>query len=166
MANDNETVAEIVKRVRRECNSYPLPNATGERLKLVREIDDAHKREISRMKGERKGILKANESLAADNTRLRNKLAEKDAEIEDLKKENASLRVINCGNYYADEQLHDDLAAKDAEIARLRALVKELADELDNYPCHNCKHGSERCEWCGKAQELDALVARAREVAK
>ena len=58
------------------------------------------------------------------------------------------------------------VAAKDAEIANLRALVKELADALDNYPCHNCKHGSERCEWCGTVKELDALVARAREVVK
>ena len=46
MASDNETVAEIVKRVRRDCSSYPLPNAAGEKLKLVREINDAHKREM------------------------------------------------------------------------------------------------------------------------
>ena len=59
-----------------------------------------------------------------------------------------------------------EMAAKDAEIAKLRALVNELADALDNYPCHNCKHGSERCEWCGTIHELDALVAKAREVVK
>ena len=52
------------------------------------------------------------------------------------------------------------------ENEKLRALVKELADALDNYPCHNCKHGSERCEWCGTVHELDALVAKAREVVK
>ena len=60
--------------------------------------------------------------------------------------------------------LEEASAKKDAEIARLRALVGELADALDNYPCHNCKHGSERCEWCGTAQELDALVAKARKM--
>ena len=60
--------------------------------------------------------------------------------------------------------LEEAIAKKDAEIARLRALVGELADALDNYPCHNCKHGSERCEWCGTAQELDALVAKARKM--
>lgn len=85
MDNDKKTVAEIVKRVRRECNSYPLPNAAGEKLKLVREIDDAHKREIGELKGERKGLLKANEAFAADNTRLRGEVAAKDAEIEKLK---------------------------------------------------------------------------------
>lgn len=47
MTNDNDTVASIVKRVRRECSSLPLPNAAGEKLKLVREINDAHKREIA-----------------------------------------------------------------------------------------------------------------------
>lgn len=47
----NETIGgiveEIVKRVRRECNSYPIPNAAGEKLQLVREIDDAHNREMA-----------------------------------------------------------------------------------------------------------------------
>lgn len=47
MASENETVAEIVKRVRRECNSYPLPTAAAEMLKLVREFQVAHKREIT-----------------------------------------------------------------------------------------------------------------------
>ena len=60
--------------------------------------------------------------------------------------------------------LEEAIAAKDAEIASLRLLVKELADALDNYPCHNCKHGSERCEWCGTVQELDAIVAKARKM--
>ena len=50
MANDNKTFAEIVKWVRRECNSYPLPNAAGEKLKLVREMEDAHNREVDELK--------------------------------------------------------------------------------------------------------------------
>ena len=152
MANDNETVAEIVKRVRRECNSYPLPNAADEKLKLVREMEDAHNREIV----EKDRQL---EAASADAEAADAEIDAKDAEIENLKKENARLRVINCGSIYADGNLRE-------EIGRLRALVVELADALDSYPCHNCKHGSERCEWCGKAQELGALVARAREVAK
>lgn len=49
MVSDNETVAEIVKRVRRECNSYPLPTAAAEMLKLVREIEAAHKRDIAEL---------------------------------------------------------------------------------------------------------------------
>ena len=61
-------------------------------------------------------------------------------------------------------RLTKDYLALREEDEKLRALVKELADALDNYPCHNCKHGSERCEWCGTVQELDALVNKAREV--
>ena len=61
-------------------------------------------------------------------------------------------------------RLIKDYLALREENEKLRALVKELADALDNYPCHNCKHGSERCEWCGTVQELDALVNKAREV--
>ena len=68
--------------------------------------------------------------------------------------------------FVKNAELAKAIAAKDAEIASLRALVKELADALDSYPCHNCKHGSERCEWCGTVKELDALVAKAREVVK
>ena len=61
-------------------------------------------------------------------------------------------------------EMHMELQSKEADASVLRLLVKELADALDNYPCHNCKHGSERCEWCGTVQELDALVNKAREV--
>ena len=131
MANDNKTFAEIVKRVRRECNSYPLPNAAGEKLKLVREIEDAHNREI-----------------VANDRQL--EAASADAEAADAE----------------IDSLRNKIAEKDAEIVKLRALVGELADALDNYPCHYCKHGSERCEWCGTIHELDALVAKALEVVK
>ena len=80
--------------------------------------------------------------------RAANEIAAKDAEIENLKKENAQLRVINCGNYYADEQLRDELAAKDAEIMSLRALVKEMADAL----------------WEENGYSYRALVAKARKM--
>ena len=77
-------------------------------------------------------------------------ISKKDAEIASLKNKNteAFKAVLN----------------RDKEIARLRTLIGELTDALDNYPCHNCKHGSERCEWCGTVQELDALVAKARKM--
>ena len=61
-------------------------------------------------------------------------------------------------------RLTKDYSALQEEDEKLRALVGELADALDSYPCHNCKHGSERCEWCGTVQELDALVAKARKM--
>ena len=50
MTRENETVSDIVKRVRRDCNSYPLPTAAAEMLKLVREIDAAHKREVAELR--------------------------------------------------------------------------------------------------------------------
>ena len=51
MSNENhDTIADIVKRVRRDCNSYPLPTAASEMLKLVREIDTAHQREVAELR--------------------------------------------------------------------------------------------------------------------
>ena len=50
MASENETVADIVKRVRRDCNSYPLPTAAAEMLKLVREVEAAHRREVAELR--------------------------------------------------------------------------------------------------------------------
>ena len=50
MASENETIADIVKRVRRDCNSYPLPTAADKMLKLVREIDAAHQREVTELR--------------------------------------------------------------------------------------------------------------------
>ena len=50
MASENETIADIVKRVLRDCNSYPLPTAAAEMLKLVREMDAAHKREVAELR--------------------------------------------------------------------------------------------------------------------
>ena len=48
--SENETVEDIVKRVRRDCNSYPLPTASAEMLKLVREMDAAHQREVAELR--------------------------------------------------------------------------------------------------------------------
>lgn len=61
-----------------------------------------------------------------------------------------------------------EIAAKDAEIVRLRALVKELANELDLKTCHTV------CDlYCTKCYQKDcedlenrALIAKAREVCK
>ena len=50
MTSENDTVADIVKRVRRDCNSYPLPTAAAEILKLVREMDAAHQREVAELR--------------------------------------------------------------------------------------------------------------------
>ena len=50
MTSKNDTVADIVKRVRRDCNSYPLPTAAAEMLKLVREMYVAHQREVAELR--------------------------------------------------------------------------------------------------------------------
>ena len=50
MASENETVEDIVKRVRRDCNSYPLTTAADKMLKLVREMDAAHQREVDELR--------------------------------------------------------------------------------------------------------------------
>ena len=50
MTSESETVADIVKRVRRDCNSYPLPTAAAEMLKLVREVEASHQREVAELR--------------------------------------------------------------------------------------------------------------------
>ena len=75
------------------------------------------------------GIEMANNMCDRMNAEVDKFIAAKDAEIENLKKENASLRVINCGSYYADGNLRE-------EIERLREIVKELADELETMICN------------------------------
>ena len=59
-----ETIADIVERVRRDCNSYPLPTAAAEMLKLVREMDAAHQREVAE-------LWEENSEQLSENVRLR-----------------------------------------------------------------------------------------------
>ena len=64
-------------------------------------------------------------------------LAKKEAEIENLKKENARLRVIVSGATVSDGNLRE-------EIGRLREIVKELADELETMICNEIVKSSKR----------------------
>lgn len=88
---------------------------------LADRIEAAHNREFGELKGERKGILKANEAFAADNTRLRGELAAKDEEIARLKDE------IKC----KAQNYEDVIRAKDQELERLRVALKPVL-ELKN----------------------------------
>ena len=124
MASDNETVAEIVKRVRRDCNSYPLPNAAGEKLKLIREIDDAHKREM------------------ADEKRI------SDAVVQSLRDKKL--------------EMAGEIAAKEAEIVRLRELVSELLNKLVINHCIGCQ--VDDCDRCVYYAQNEAVAAKAREM--
>ena len=188
MANNNETVNEIRAEVGEYLTSIgpsELPSETQ-----VEEFADrfasAHEREMNALAAQK--TAEAHEAFVK-NAELAEAIAAKDAmiaeqsavnesqaaqlrdalnECEELKCAIADSKRISDAvvKSLRDKKLEmaGQIAAKDAEIASLRLLVKELADALDNYPCHNCKHGSERCEWCGTAQELDALVAKARKM--
>ena len=83
------------------------------------------------------GIEMANNMCDRMNAEVDKFIAAKDAEIENLKKENASLRVIVSGATVADGNLRE-------EIERLREIVKELADELETMICNEIVKSSPR----------------------
>ena len=83
------------------------------------------------------GIEMAKKMCDRMNAEVDKFIAAKDAEIEELKKENASLRVIVSGATVADGNLRD-------EIGRLREIVKELADELETMICNEIVKSSQR----------------------
>ena len=125
MATDNETVAEIVKRVRRECSSYPLPTASAEMLKLVREFETAHKREVDAILKDRDDMYKSEqETIAKTNAWFE--------EYQTLKREVAELRKclnravnIICGKCY------DKVRARCARGEMKDCEVKELRKALE-----------------------------------
>lgn len=175
--SEGKTFAEIVKRVRRECNSYPLPNAAGEKLKLVREIDDAHKREIAAKDAEIASLKKSVERWMQYHETAK---GERDACLDELKKRDAEIEKLKA--YIAENDINGDTAVaclteikkaaeeKMAEIERLRALVGELADALNascdcHRPCDGCEMADESKFDCAEKAERK-LVARAREACK
>ena len=83
------------------------------------------------------GIEMANNMCDRMNAEVDKFIAAKDAEIEDLKKENARLRVIVSGATVADGNLRE-------EIGRLREIVKDLADELETMICNEIVKSSKR----------------------
>ena len=83
------------------------------------------------------GIEMANNMCDRMNAEVDKFIAAKDAEIENLKKENARLRVIVSGATVADGNLRE-------EIERLREIVKELADELETMICNEIVKSSKR----------------------
>ena len=167
MANDNETVEQV-------CESVEYLGGTdgggleifGEHINpisLADRILSAHNRELAAKDAMIAEQSAVNEAQAAQLRDALNECEELKCAIADSKRiSDAVVKSLRDKNL----EMAGEIAAKDAEISSLRLLVKELADELDSYPCHNCKHGSERCEWCGTVKELDALVAKAREVVK
>ena len=64
-------------------------------------------------------------------------------------------------------EMAGEIAVKDAEIARLRSLVKEMSDVINdtkNYMCVNCNRRSCPGEYeCTNTKKYCLLVAKARE---
>ena len=136
MANDNETVNEIRAEVGEYLTSIgpsELPSETQ-----VEEFADrfasAHEREMNAIAAQK--TAEAHEAFVK-NAELAEAIEAKDAEIENLKKENARLRVIVSGATVADGNLRE-------EIERLREIVKELADELETMICNEIVKSSKR----------------------
>ena len=116
MANNDETVNEI----RTEVGEY-LASLWPSELPSETQVDEfadrfasAHEREMNALAAQK--TAEAHEAFVK-NAELAEAIAAKDAEIEDLKKENASLRVIVSGATVADGNLRE-------EIERLHEIVK------------------------------------------
>ena len=113
MASENETVAEIVKRVRRKCNSYPLPTAAAEMLKLVRDIEAAHKREVAELNEAIESNLRVHKAAErADfdkKIELNGEIVRRDiviAELRECLEEATSIRCQEC--FHSDHGRCDD----------------------------------------------------------
>ena len=137
MANDNETVEQVLERMTRgmgrDC-SVECQLLESDVVEYADRILTAHNREIDALAAQK--TAEAHEAFVK-NAELADAIAVKDAEIEDLKKENASLRVIVSGATVADGNLRE-------EIERLREIVKELADELETMICNEIVKSSKR----------------------
>ena len=137
MANDNETVEQVLERMTRgmgrDC-SVECQFLESDVVEYADRILTAHNREIDALAAQK--TAEAHEAFVK-NAELADAIAVKDAEIEDLKKENASLRVIVSGATVADGNLRE-------EIERLREIVKELADELETMICNEIVKSSKR----------------------
>ena len=160
MENDNETVEQIHDELK--LDPFAPNGAKPFTHYLADRILSAHNREMNALAEQK--TAEAHEAFVK-NAELADAIAAKDAEIENLKKENASLRVINCGSIYADEQLRDELSAKDAEIAKLRSLVKGLL-EASSISCAECKYDCYSDHSNCIIHEAANYINKAREVVK
>ena len=137
MANNNETVEQVLERMTRgmgrDC-SVECQLLESDVVEYADRILTAHNREIDALAAQK--TAEAHEAFVK-NAELADAIAVKDAEIEDLKKENVSLRVIVSGATVADGNLRE-------EIERLREIVKELADELETMICNEIVKSSKR----------------------
>ena len=157
---NHETIADIVAEIRAEVGEYltsigpsELPSETQ-----VEEFADrfvaAHERELAEKNAMIAEQSAVNEAQAAQLRDALNECEELKCAIADSKRiSDAVVKSLRDKNL----EMAGEIAAKDAEIVRLRALVKEMADALE-------------CAICGLSNkvvtygETYRLVAKAREV--
>lgn len=122
--NNNKTVAGCVRRIRKNILSAGCEGRVhcdyGELMKAFDAIEATHKSELTKKDDERLTVVATYETV----------IAGKDAEIEKLKFDNMRLKSEQrtAGEVIIEQT--NKVEARDAEIARLRELVGEMADEL------------------------------------
>ena len=141
MENDNETVEQA-------CESI---------FELVIAIHDKEHNEKQEIKNAWHIVQQVKDRfLAAHNREMADEKRISDAVIQSLRDKKL--------------EMAGEIAAKDEGIARLRALVKEFADVLNdtkNYMCFDCPVRNCPGEYaCRDTKKYCLLVAKAREVAK
>ena len=147
METNNETVEQVLERMTRgmgrDC-SVECQLLESDVVEYADRILTAHNREMAAKYAEIDKLRFNNLRLTSVQRQAgeviieqTNKVEARDAEIEDLKKENARLRVIVSGATVADGNLRE-------EIERLREIVKELADELETMICNEIVKSSKR----------------------
>lgn len=169
----DEKISDIIAEARgvfEELRKHGYESVSLDRMEsTIGRIEAAYTREIGELKGERKGILKANESFAADNTRLRGELAAKDEEIARLEAYIAENDINGDTAVACLTEIKEAVDEKMAEIERLRALVKELTDALTTCmrdELDGCATRSEREEVNKHRKEYRELVSKAMEEVK
>ena len=173
MANENETVANVrddmFQVVADEYGNVTM--AQFDFVEYAVRFVAAHKREIADFQRRYDECVRKSDEADLERVRLRDEVAAKDAEILSLKSK--------IDEYERQPELMADVATKalallkrqDAEIASLRALVKELADNallLKDEVCVGCPQKLSVCEVqkCSLVKCTDALVAKAMEECK
>lgn len=142
MANDFESVLATCKRFQDIATWDPEHfNANG----ALARISELHRRTLAKI-----AELNKRELAAV--------CAERDEWQKQALEENAALDVARA-----------ELTAKDEEIAKRNALIKELAEALNAYLLEECFSCDQLCKvnnLCDHQVRFRALIAKAREVTK
>lgn len=170
MANDNETIQDIVREMRRDavaadawCETHgEMASAASVLNRHADRIEKAHSCDVAGLKTLHESALNMYVREVAETNRLRAELAAKDAEIARL---NEKLILHDC---WADEECEDADAARtraELEVEELRKIVKELADIVYDETQEICRI-SGGCKYCKNTSTCNtfALVARARKM--